>query len=97
MKGFELLVGAQTKSAESLLLSKMDPQTCGSAEQSSREWFIDQMFSGTSSTIYLIFKKCIPLLVAKADGKNKEVMNAVHTVLLYIDNNTAMDKIKNQI
>ena len=97
MKGFNLLVGSRTKSAESLLLSKVDPRTCGSAGQGSREWFIDRMFSGTSSTIHSIFKKCIPLLVAEADGKDEEIMNALQTVLSYIDDDKSMDKIKEKI
>ena len=97
MKGYNLLVGLRTKSAKSLILSKVDPQTCRLAGQGSREWFIDQIFSGTLSTIHSIFKKCIPLLVAKADDKDKEIMNALQTVLLYIDNNKAMEKIKEKI
>ena len=101
MKGFQLLAGSRNQEAESLLLSKVEARTCGPEGQGSREWFIDRMFSGTSSTIHAIFKECVPLLVAEiierdSDSDN-ETMEALDVVMSYIDNKDAMDKIKKDI
>lgn len=67
MKGFTLLAGERQEAAEDLLLSRVEPRTCGADGQGSREWFLERMFSGTSSTLFFLLESRIPLLFGDAE------------------------------
>ena len=54
IKGFDRIFGRKCIAHEEILLSAVDPRTCGGKGQGSREWFLDRAFSGTSSTIYTL-------------------------------------------
>jgi hypothetical protein len=68
MKGFKLLLGEANRTAEELLLANVEPRTCGDAGQGSAEWFLDRMFSGTSSTISELIRAVAPLLHPSDDS-----------------------------
>ena len=91
MKGFRLIIGPKRYAVELLLLTKVEPRTCGPEGQGSREWFVDRMFSGTSSTAHAIFKKAVPVLVKENDD---EVMQALELVLSYTGEKNLIEKIQ---
>ena len=93
LKGFKLIIGESRRSPEILLLSKVDTRTCGPEGQGSREWFVDRMFSGTSSTIHHIFKKCIPLL---ADDEDDDIVNSLKVVLSFTGEMKILEKIQEE-
>ena len=90
MKGFKLIIGKKKEAAEQLLLSRVDPRTCGPEGQGSREWFVDRMFSGTSSTVHAVFKKCIPFL---AEEEDDDTMSALKVVLSFTGKMDILEKI----
>ena len=64
MNGFDKLIGESTKEIEQVLLDLVLPCSCGSDGQVSKEWFLDKMFSGTSSQIHFLIQATMPLLMS---------------------------------
>ena len=62
MKGFDTLAGTSSLNAELALLDVVLPRTCGEAGQGTKEWFLDRMFSGTSSQIHHLVVAAAPFL-----------------------------------
>ena len=83
MKGFGILVGCSTTSVEEKLLSLVLPRTCADAGQGSKEWFLDRMFSGTSSQINQLITAAAPLL-AGDDELDDEAKTALKEIADFI-------------
>ena len=67
MKGFTELVGTSSKPIEETLLALVVPRSCGASGQGSKEWFLDRMFSATSSQIHFLIHAAAPLLISNGD------------------------------
>ena len=80
MKGFDLLFGKSTEEIEELLLDLVVPRSCGSSGQGSKEWFLDRMFSGTSSQIHSLVEAAAPLMLAEED-LDDNLRNSLEAVL----------------
>ena len=99
MKGFVRIHGPQVWSEEQLLLSNVEPRTCGSRGQGSREWFLDRGFSGTSSTIFALIQALAPQ-VLNSNEEDEDLVKNFKTVLDFcgylpdeIDDNTDMPEL----
>ena len=82
MKGFDRLIGESSREMEEQLLNLVLPRSCGEAGQGSKEWFLDRMFSGTSSQIYALVEAAAPLLLSD-DDVGVEVKKCIRDVLKY--------------
>ena len=76
MHAFSLLVGKSTKAIDEKLLLHISPRSC---TQGSKEWFLDRMFSGTSSQIHLLVLASAPLLImdGNIDDKTKDAIRTI--------------------
>ena len=92
MKGFTLLLGDKHEEVEDLLLSNVEPRTCGSAGQGSREWFLDRMFSGTSSTVHRLLEKSVGVLI-KTDENDDGLLDDITTVVKAIGSKELLDSL----
>ena len=90
MKGFLILVGKPNEEMEAVLLACVSPQTCGSEGQATKEWFLDQMFSGTSSQIHHLVKAAVPLLMSGNDLDNNQ-RDAVTAFLKFLQQEALVD------
>ena len=82
MKGFDRLCGESTTEIEEILLSLVTPRSCGAAGQGSKEWFLDRMFSGTSSQIYALIEAAAPLLLPD-ENLHDDLKDSLKEVLEY--------------
>ena len=82
MKGFDTLIGDSSLSIELGLLEAVLPRTCGEAGQGTKEWFLDQMFSGISSQIHHLVVAAAPILKRDA-SVTSDVDDSLHTILKY--------------
>lgn len=89
MKGFDVLVGETTNQIESSLLALVMPRSCGAAGQGSKEWFLDRMFSGTSSQIHSLLEAAAPLLLSSQDTDD-EIKNALLDVAAYANQESVL-------
>ena len=67
MKGFDTFEGVSSLAVERLLLEVVLPRTCGEAGQGTKEWFLDRMFSGTSSQMHHLVASAAPILIRDTD------------------------------
>ena len=90
MKGFDVLIGQTCCPIESALLARVNPRSCGAAGQGSKEWFLDRMFSGTSSQVHLLIQAAAPLLVSDP-AVHDETKNAIRKIVEYTKHNLVSD------
>ena len=91
MKAFPIFLGEHSDEAETLLLANVEPRTCG---QGSREWFLDRMFSGTSSTLHKVLEICIPFLFEGDQADDAGLMQDVEMLLTFASHKALLKKIK---
>ena len=84
MHGFSLLIGESTKEIDEKILSLVAPRSCGSAGQGSKEWFLDRMFSGTSSQIHLLILASAPPLMAANDIDDR-TKDEIRTIVKFLN------------
>ena len=80
MKGFDTLEGASSRAVELSLLDAVLPRTCGEAGQGTKEWFLDRMFSATSSQMHHLVVAAAPTLSDTTDPSSelrKHLMNVL--------------------
>lgn len=96
MKGFSMLLGNSSQACELLLLSNIMPRTCGADGQGSREWFLDRMFSGTSSTIAKLLDSSLQLLVGDRNllAGDDELLESIRTLLLFGGNQNLLHQLE---